>query len=158
MALNETVRNYFPGSTIDIMIEIVANHGGLFNFEMCWRQNLTIKESEDCFEPLHLSPESQKHAVGDLETSGNEFDYVLDSAAGTGMFTLSVKLPEDKTCDKCIMRWHWRSANNWGVCDDGSEGIGCGYQEIYRNCADVSVKQNGSGIGLGFNSRRKRRK
>lgn len=30
--------------------------------------------------------------------------------------------------------------NNWGKCGDGSQQVGCGPQETYRNCADVSVK------------------
>ena len=30
-------------------------------------------------------------------------------------------------------------ANNWGVCGNGTGATGCGPQETYRNCADVSV-------------------
>lgn len=140
MSLNVTTRNYFPGSSIDLMVEIVANHGGTFNFEICWRDEWSTKETEDCFETLQLSG----HEEGEL-------DYELDPNAGTGAYTMSIDLPANRTCERCVLRWHWRSANNWGVCDDGSEGIGCGYQEIYRNCADISVTRNGAGIGLGLN-------
>merc|ERR1712117_205501 len=31
------------------------------------------------------------------------------------------------------------SANPWGQCANGTEGMGCGYQEIFRNCADVQI-------------------
>ena len=31
-------------------------------------------------------------------------------------------------------------ANNWGVCENGNAGIGCGPQETYRNCADIVVR------------------
>lgn len=144
MALNVTTRNYFPGSSIDLMIEIVANHGGKFRFEMCWRDNWETKETEDCFEALKLSGKEE-----------DEVEYELDAASGTGMNTLSVELPLNKTCEHCVFRWHWKSANNWGVCDDGSEAVGCGYQEVYRNCADISVKRNGAGIGLGLNRKRR---
>lgn len=173
MAMNVTTRNYFPGSSIDLMIEIVANHGGRFKFEMCWRDSWQIKETEDCFEILRLS---NKKVLSDSLSSittttqtdfsnlliresensedneqDNDYYYELDSASGTGIFTMSVDLPFNRTCENCIFRWHWKSANNWGVCDDGSERVGCGYQEIYRNCADISIKQNGAGIGLGLN-------
>lgn len=37
------------------------------------------------------------------------------------------------------------AANNWGICENGTEAIGCGPQETYRNCADIAV-QHGSGI------------
>lgn len=146
MALNETTRNYFPGSSIDLMIEIVANHGGQFNFEMCWRNSWDIIESEECFESLKLS--------GEEVDNDDRLSYELNPASGTGIYTMSVDLPTNKTCENCILRWHWKSANNWGVCEDGSEAIGCGYQEIYRNCADISVKRNGAGIGLGANRKR----
>lgn len=139
------------------MIEIVANHGGQFNFEMCWRDSWDTKETEDCFEPLRLSASTASTSMaenrvgggrGGAASVGNGFELAPDR--GTGLFTMSLDLPIDRTCEHCILRWHWRSGNNWGVCPDGSERVGCGYQEIYRNCADVSVKRNGAGIGLGF--------
>lgn len=145
MALNETTRNYFPGSTVDVLIEIVANHGGEFKFEMCWRDSWDTKETEDCFEPLKLS-----RSAASTEVDGAQTGFELEPEKGTGLFAMSVELPIDRTCENCILRWHWRSANNWGVCEDGTERVGCGLQEIYRNCADISVKRNGAGIGLGF--------
>jgi hypothetical protein len=36
-AYNVTGRSYAPGSAIDILIDLVANHGGHFSFQMCWR-------------------------------------------------------------------------------------------------------------------------
>lgn len=185
MALNVTARNFFPGSSIEILIEVVANHGGTFEFEMCWRDNATVRETEECFEPLKLntpvnplpSPASKSQSnhvhkpsekllqpnEEELERAAeddlrDEYEFVLDPDAGTGLYAMSVMLPVERTCDHCVLRWHWRSANNWGVCDDGSEAIGCGYQEVYRNCADVSVSRNGAGIGLGLQRRRRRRR
>ena len=29
--------------------------------------------------------------------------------------------------------------NTWGICANGTEGMGCGEQETFRNCADVSI-------------------
>lgn len=144
MALNETTRSFYPGSSIDVMIEVVANHGGNFKFEMCWRDEWTDIETEDCFESLDLSGREEEEDPVKRRT------YDLDSRAGTGTFSMSLELPVNRTCENCILRWHWRSGNNWGICEDGSEAIGCGYQEIYRNCADISVKRNGAGIGFGM--------
>lgn len=31
------------------------------------------------------------------------------------------------------------AGNNWGKCDDGTERVGCGPQEQFRACADVSI-------------------
>lgn len=31
------------------------------------------------------------------------------------------------------------AGNNWGKCDDGTEKVGCGPQEQFRACSDVSI-------------------
>lgn len=159
------IRNYFPGSSIDLMIEIVANHGGQFKFDICWRDKRDEHENEDCFEQLRFSnsDKQQPQVVNNIDNNGNNtnnneildseniesYYYDLDPASGTGVYTMSVDLPSNKTCEACILRWHWRAANNWGTCDDGSEAIGCGHQEVYRNCADISVRRSSAGIRLG---------
>lgn len=158
MALNTTTRNFFPGSSIDVMIEIVANHGGLFRFEMCWRDDVNVKETEQCFEPLQITGRNPKKNNGQenfQDDFDDQFDYELEPSAGEGFFTISLDLPRDKTCNQCILRWHWTAANNWGTCDDGFQAVGCGYQEIYRNCADVSVNRLGVGVGFGLDERRR---
>lgn len=30
----------------------------------------------------------------------------------------------------------------WGTCDNGTEALGCGNPETYRNCADVTIGTN----------------
>ena len=29
--------------------------------------------------------------------------------------------------------------NTWGICKNGTEGMGCGDQEMFRNCADIQI-------------------
>lgn len=29
--------------------------------------------------------------------------------------------------------------NTWGWCEDGSGGLGCGPQEEFRSCSDISI-------------------
>ena len=39
------------------------------------------------------------------------------------------------------------TGNSWGECEDGEEGqLGCGPQEIFRNCADVAIVTNTAGF------------
>ena len=83
---------------------------------------------EECFRPLQLS-------------NGN-WTYNIDGNSGPGKRVIQVMLPREKECQKCVLRWHWRSGNNWGKCDDGSHQMGCGPQETFRNCADISVGHN----------------
>ena len=31
------------------------------------------------------------------------------------------------------------AGNNWGKCEDGTSGMGCGPQETFRSCADIKI-------------------
>lgn len=34
----------------------------------------------------------------------------------------------------------------WGTCDDGTEAVGCGKPETFRNCADISIITSAAGL------------
>lgn len=34
------------------------------------------------------------------------------------------------------------SGNSWGMCEDGTENMGCGNQEIFRSCADITIVED----------------
>lgn len=36
--------------------------------------------------------------------------------------------------------------NMWGTCDNGTEAVGCGRPETFRNCADVSIITSTGGV------------
>ena len=74
---------------------------------------------------------------------------------GTRPIDVTLRLPAWK-CNQCILQWtytaglcnkwhtwHWYCnyclGNSWGVCSDGSGGVGCGPQETFRSCADISI-------------------
>jgi hypothetical protein len=48
----------------------------------------------------------------------------------------------DFTCKKCVLQWRYRGGNNWGKCEDGTSALGCGPQEEFRACADISIGDN----------------
>ncbi|KAJ3649518.1 hypothetical protein Zmor_021258 [Zophobas morio] len=118
------VRTYQAGSTIDVEVLLTKNHLGSFTFSLCALQNINAPESgEDCFEVLPLIDGSAQYTVGPSDTD----------------VKLSLQLPQGKTCDQCVLRWHYRTGNNWGDCGDGTWAKGCGAQETFRNCADVAI-------------------
>lgn len=127
MAINKTVKNYFPGSTMDVLINLDTNHGGYFDFELCQRDSFDILETDDCFKKLKF-------------VDGSERMILFNDHADKGLKSMSLIMPEGLTeCRACILRWNYRAGNNWGICGDGTSGVGCGAQELYRNCADVSI-------------------
>lgn len=127
MALNRTVKSYFPGSTIDVLISLDTNHGGYFEFELCRRDTFDQPEKEECFEKLQFIDGSYRFPLS-------------KDHSDKGLKSMSLKLPESlNECRACVLRWNYRAGNNWGICKDGSYGNGCGPQELYRNCADIAV-------------------
>lgn len=40
---------------------------------------------------------------------------------------------------KCITNIQ---GNTWGQCEDGTSGLGCGPQEHFRTCSDISITWN----------------
>ncbi|XP_037576711.1 uncharacterized protein LOC119458928 isoform X1 [Dermacentor silvarum] len=140
-ARNVTVRRYAPGQLVDLVVDLETNHLGHFEFALCPRASWQEAESEECFDmhPLTVvtasGPARRKSAFYCAEPKTR---YRLPTAAN-GLYMIQVQLPEKLTCEYCVLRWHWRSANNWGDCGDGKMALGCGPQETYRNCADVAI-------------------
>lgn len=96
-ARNITTRTYAPGSPIDVVIDIVTNHGGRFKFDMCWRNETSERETEDCFEKLQL-------------VNGSYIYHIPSNENQSFKRVIQVQLPRDRTCDKCVLRWHWEAS------------------------------------------------
>ena len=55
-------------------------------------------------------------------------------------------LPASLSCLRCVLQWKYVGGNNWGKCSDGREAVGCGPQEEFRACADISIGTGGEKI------------
>jgi len=120
----QIVKEYTAGQVMDVEILLTTNHKGHFEFHLCELKDLSQPESgEECFKQLTF------------EDGSTEFPIEV------GMKTVMnrVKLPDGLTCEHCVLRWHYRAGNNWGTCEDGSQGDGCGPQECFRSCSDIRI-------------------
>lgn len=54
-------------------------------------------------------------------------------------FHHQMKLPDNLTCRHCVVQWTYVAANNWGQCGNGTGATGCGPQENFRTCSDISI-------------------
>ncbi|KAF0712866.1 hypothetical protein As57867_004609, partial [Aphanomyces stellatus] len=109
---------YTPGQTIDITIQVTANHMGHFTFGLCKLNGKHDKETVECFQVLAQPNGQEQWPV----PSGNQD------------FTMKYTLPQGVTCDgdsHCVIRWVYEGGNNPGV---GPLG-----QEWFWNCADVYI-------------------
>lgn len=57
-----------------------------------------------------------------------------------------VRLPRYVTCTQCVLQWTYYTGNMWGKCANGTEAVGCGRPETFRNCADVAITSNTGGV------------
>lgn len=60
----------------------------------------------------------------------------------TRKFPVQVQLPQGLQCQQCILQWTYVAGNNWGTNADGHTCIGCGAQEHFRACSDISIGEN----------------
>ncbi|XP_061399708.1 uncharacterized protein LOC133335447 [Musca vetustissima] len=123
------VKSFVDTYTAVIGFKITANHMGHITYHLCNLDEFG-KESEECFAkyPLKFADGSDKfyigQTLGDIETT--------------------VVLPPGLSCKHCVLRWTYTAGNNWGTCEDGTGAIGCGNQETFKSCADVSIVAAGA--------------
>lgn len=95
-----------------------------------------LPETEDCFRNLVL---------------GIRWPCLLDNPdfyLGMEIKT-TAQLPAGVTCERCVLRTHYRGAQQWGPCDDAfgcmcdpgcfCGGQGCSAQQIFRSCSDIRI-------------------
>jgi len=122
-------RTYNEANIIDLKVSLTANHRGFFVFKICPANNYNREVTQDCLDQFPLTIINSKYS--------NKY-IVPTKRAET--FAIKAKLPDGLTCDRCVLQWTYTAGNNWGRCEDGkSVGLGCGPQEMFRGCADVTI-------------------
>ncbi|XP_019555760.2 uncharacterized protein LOC109425025 [Aedes albopictus] len=125
------VRRYRPGSVITLRVELTASHMGYFEFRICDN----VKAQQECLDQHPLKILSGTPSIphpNDLETR-------FYPRNGSRIYEMKAELPQSFQCTNCVIQWKYIAGNNWGMCPDGNGAVGCGPQEEFRACADVSV-------------------
>ncbi|RHZ33860.1 hypothetical protein DYB26_004105 [Aphanomyces astaci] len=116
---------YSPGSTVDVTVQVTANHMGYFEFGLCKLNKKDDVETETCFQTLAQPTGETRWPV----------------PAGNLDFTIKNVLPKDVTCEgdaHCVLRWHYVGGNNWnGAATNPNAGVWG--QEHFWNCADIYI-------------------
>ncbi|XP_023723964.1 uncharacterized protein LOC111873457 [Cryptotermes secundus] len=129
-------RHYTSGQDIDVEVELTANHWGRFEMFLCPNNNPKYEATQSCFDrfPLYVSG-----------TKDMAFHIPLESKK-KAVFRYKVRLPPYITCTQCVIQWTYYTGNMWGTCTNGTEGLGCGRPETFRNCADVTIVTSTAGL------------
>lgn len=120
------VKSYKQGSKIKIKVNLTMNHMGTFSFKIC-NLDKYKSESDRCFSRWPVTLPSGKN-------------YTLKSHAN-GQYKITLKLPKNLSCNKCVFQWTWVTASHFNICPDGIGRKGCGPQEFFRNCSDIRIKK-----------------
>lgn len=129
------VRHYSAGQVVEMNVTITAQHWGWFEFRLCPdAESIDAPTTQECLDANLL----------EVKDSSSRTRYQLPSNATKGSFKVKVKLPEGIVCSHCVLHWKWHAGNSWGVGSDGVGCIGCGPQEEFINCADISISFNNS--------------
>ncbi|XP_042204853.1 uncharacterized protein LOC121854322 isoform X1 [Homarus americanus] len=122
------VANYNMNQKLPIEVELTTSHWGHFEFHLCVNNDPTHIVEQECLD---------KHILELADGSGTNYpiNYIFDPVN----LTIPVILPKGVSCTQCVLQWHYRCGNSWGDCGNGTEGMGCGPQEWFRGCADISI-------------------
>ncbi|XP_055905835.1 uncharacterized protein LOC129941272 isoform X1 [Eupeodes corollae] len=118
-------KQYVNESQVELGIQVIVNQMGFFYFDICNLDEFH-EESEDCFKenPILLADGSDKFYIDET----------------VGWLNATVIFPPELNCMHCVLRWNYVAGNNWGKCEDGSLGLGCGpFQKNYKGCSDISI-------------------
>jgi len=128
-------RKYKRNQAIKVRIELTANHMGHFEFKICPQNNIRKPATQTCLDKYTLE-----------QASGEGMHYY--PGPGNKVFEMWFQLPKDLTCKQCVFQWRYVAANNWGTCKNGTGKVGCGPQEEFRACSDVTItEEDGSASG-----------
>ena len=123
----EIVRTYAAGSSIPVGVELTANHKGYFEMRVCPTNSNARPATQRCLD---------RHKLQLSDGGGVRY---FPEPAWNGKIQLRYRLPAALTCRQCVFQWRYVAGNNWGTCQNGTEGIGCGPQEEFRACADIRI-------------------
>ncbi|XP_066597990.1 uncharacterized protein [Prorops nasuta] len=121
------VQTYQEGQKVKLTVDLTANHLGFYRYAICVLRSEDQIETEECFQeyPLRLVDGSDRYRVMDKRT---------------GLYHMEAVLPPGLTCKHCVLRWEYVAGNNWGLCQNGKGRLGCGQQETFRTCSDISIQ------------------
>ena len=109
---------------IDLHLDITAHHKGFFEFKICKMEPSDFTENAACFE----SDES----IMTLDDGKQQWDV---TGGSTGHYYGKVRLPDDLSCDHCVIQWRYHAGNTW-ACDENGN---CGTGSFRKKCFEISL-------------------
>merc|ERR1712110_915773 len=113
----ERVANYTKGAEIQVKVKNNAGHqGGPHSFHIC-EASYKKDPTQECLDSNPL--EFVKTGLFEDDLFNNVDEQIRN------IKTYTVRLPEDLTCDHCVIQWKW---------------IAKATNQLYHSCADVRIR------------------
>ncbi|XP_069107012.1 uncharacterized protein [Argopecten irradians] len=121
----------YPEGTTSLLVTVTVNayHKGFFEFKICPHNNPLAPVQQECLDQYPLK-------VREAKKDKDGFKYYPPKG---GELELTVELPKGIHCSQCVLQWKYKTGNSWGKDRDGNSCLGCGAQEQFQNCADISI-------------------
>ncbi|XP_005092248.1 uncharacterized protein LOC101851710 [Aplysia californica] len=120
------VRQYQEGDIINVKVQLTKSHLGWFEFRLCPNNNVNRAVTQECLD-------------SNLLESPNGFTRYNVRSWDAMVHSLKVRLPRGVTCTQCVLQWKYNAGNNVDCDSNGNCCKGCGPQEQFYGCADVSI-------------------
>ncbi|KAI0218340.1 hypothetical protein LSAT2_029951 [Lamellibrachia satsuma] len=129
-------RRYQQNSTVVITVELTATHKGWFEFRLCPNNDPSRAVTPACLD---------QHLLQLADGTGTRYSAI----EGQPMkYYIPLRFPPMLVCSQCVLQWKYNTGNSWGVADDGRACVGCGPQEQFYGCADVSIERRNDTASL----------
>ena len=91
------VQEYKQGQTINVTVEVTANHLGFFEFRLCPVNNVKVRATHECL---------NRNLLKRLDGSTRKY-------IGTtlGMVSVILQLPVYLTCSQCVLQWRYHTGS-----------------------------------------------
>ncbi|VDI03608.1 Hypothetical predicted protein [Mytilus galloprovincialis] len=117
-------RTFKHNEIINVTVEITKNLSGYIEFRICDNSNDNVI-TVDCLDRNVLE-------IGDTK-------YKKYKVWNSGYHVIPIQLPNNLTCDKCLLQFRYHTGYRWG-CDGDDCCYGCGpMQEEFYSCADIRI-------------------
>ncbi|BFZ26003.1 hypothetical protein BsWGS_29042 [Bradybaena similaris] len=123
---------YVENQVITIRLQITVPHRGYHEYRICNVDKTGgVEATQKCLDMTRLANENNETQFRQGTTEAGYFDY-------------TVVLPENLTCNHCVLQWKWKCGNDWGCFPNGMCGLGYGErQEEFYACSDITITPRG---------------
>ncbi|ESO93013.1 hypothetical protein LOTGIDRAFT_119849, partial [Lottia gigantea] len=126
-ANNVMTRTVTQGSFLNVSVFADQNQLGYFRFYLCPDMNgQEYIDLDECFD---------KHPLQILDTFSSTY-YV---GSGGGVFNMKLILPVNVFCQHCVLKWAYVTGKEGRDLHSCRNCLGCGPQETFINCADITI-------------------